>query len=305
MDHACQVTTSASDGSHGTGVLRPRSLVAGRYRIDRLVGRGGMGCVYKAYDLLLREPVALKIIEISTAFEWDALAEAIAEVRVARRVSHPHVCRVHDIGCHESTTSSGVKLWFFSMQFVRGSSLRAWLEDHPPTVVQVKRWARHILRGLGAVHEAGVVHGDVKAENILIRGRDGEAAILADFGCASLRRSATRWSGRTAPLRGSLLYMAPEQLDGATVTAATDIYAFGVMLHEMLTGEPFCADLSLRATTARLDAREDAAIRDFEALPSELRDFVARCLRTSRSERFHDAPSALKAFDASVWSLRQ
>src|SRR5208283_4078312 len=206
------------------GRFLPGTLIAERYRVIGLLGRGGMGEVYRATDLTLGQAVALKFLPEAASRDERALARFYNEVRIARQVTHPNVCRVYDVGQVEG-------LEFISMEYVDGEDLSVLLRRIGRLPVdKAIETARQICAGLAAAHEKGVLHRDLKPANIMIDGR-GQAVIM-DFGLAGL----------TAQLQGDVrsgtpAYMAPEQLAGSEVTVKSDIYALGLLLYELFTGK--------------------------------------------------------------------
>ncbi|MET0625877.1 MAG: serine/threonine-protein kinase [Pyrinomonadaceae bacterium] len=203
----------------------PGDVLAGRYRIAGLLGRGGMGEVYRADDLKLKQPVALKFLPESLSADGASLARFYQEVSVARQISHRHVCRVYDIGDAEG-------YHFISMEYVRGEELSSLLKriGRLPGDKAVET-ARQLCAGLAAVHEAGVLHRDLKPANVMIDER-GDVRIT-DFGIAALTGEVR---GRDA-LAGTPAYMSPEQLEGGELTARSDIYSLGLVLYEIFTGK--------------------------------------------------------------------
>ncbi|HVG31230.1 MAG TPA: serine/threonine-protein kinase [Pyrinomonadaceae bacterium] len=200
------------------------TMLADRYRVIALVGRGGMGEVYKAEDLKLEQTVALKFLPESLSADGAALARLYREVRVARQISHRNVCRVYDIG-----ESAGQH--FLSMEFVPGEELASLLRrigrlPHDKAV----EVARQLCAGLAAAHDNGVLHRDLKPANVMID--DAGNVRVTDFGLAGL---AEEFQGRDIGA-GTPAYMAPEQLAGREVTARSDIYALGLVLYEIFTG---------------------------------------------------------------------
>ena len=211
----------SSSGSIDHGRFPPGTLLGGRYRIVERLGHGGMGQVYRADDLKLGQQVALKFLPPDVDKDPARLTQLHTEVRMARQVSHPNVCRVYDIDEVEGHT-------FISMEYVDGEDLASLLrrigrfpEDRALAI------SRQVCAGLAAAHECGIVHRDLKPANVML---DGTGKIrLADFGLAGLTGESIR--------AGTPAYMAPEQLAGREVTARSDIYALGLVLYEIFTGE--------------------------------------------------------------------
>ena len=213
-------STSAVD----EGRFLPGTVVAGRYRIAGLLGRGGMGEVYRATDLTLGQAVALKFLPETTASDERALARFYNEVRIARQDTHPNVCRVYDVGVAEG-------LHYISMEFVDGEDLGSLLRRIGRLPVdKAVETARKLCAGLAAAHEKGVLHRDLKPANVMIDGRGH--VIIMDFGLAGLAEQLQ------ADVRsGTPAYMSPEQLAGTEVTAKSDLYALGLLLYEVFTGK--------------------------------------------------------------------
>ena len=212
------------------GPLRAGEVLAGRYEIDRVLGAGGMGVVYAARDLELGEIVALKVLHPSSGREDAAALDRFRhELRIARRVSHPHVVRTHDIGEAASRR-------FITMEYVDGWSLAQLLEQRATLALEaVVVIGKQLCRALDVVHGQGVIHRDLKPQNVLIT-RGGDVK-LTDFGIAELDQAHTPDAGGGAP-RGTLAYMAPEQLLGERIDARTDLYATAAVLCQCLTGSP-------------------------------------------------------------------
>ena len=201
----------------------PGAIVAERYRVIGLLGRGGMGEVYRADDLKLGQPVALKFLPRGLSDDPVRLERFYAEVRIARQVSHPNVCRVYDVGEIDGQT-------YLSMEYVDGEDLASLLKrigrlPHDKAV----EIARQICAGLAAAHDKGVLHRDMKPANVMIDGR-GRARIT-DFGLAVAAHENTE-----GELSGTPAYMAPEQLSGRGASVQTDVYSLGLVLYELFTG---------------------------------------------------------------------
>jgi len=215
---------SASSDSIDQARFTPGTILADRYRIVGLLGKGGMGEVYRADDLRLRQPVALKFLPESLGLDQRRLDRFHHEVRVARQVSHANVCRVYDIGEAEGHQ-------FISMEYVDGEDLAKVLRRMGrPSTDKALQIARQLCAGLAAAHDKGVLHRDLKPHNIMI---DGEGRVrITDFGLAGF---VADFAGRDLRA-GTPAYMAPEQLAGREVSVKSDIYALGLVLAELFTG---------------------------------------------------------------------
>jgi len=258
---------STSSDSPDEGRFLPGVLVAERYRILGLLGRGGMGEVYRATDLRLSQQVALKFLPESTAADPDTLARFHNEVRIARQVSHPNVCRVYDIGEIDGQP-------YISMEYVDGENLSALLRriGRLPNDTAIEM-ARKLCSGLAAAHDKGVLHRDLKPANIMIDGR-GQVLIM-DFGLAGI---ASQIQG--AEIRhGTPAYMAPEQLTGTEVTVRSDIYALGLVLYEMFTGKrAYDANSLAEMTRLREEAAPPSLVTHVRDLDPAVERVVRRCL---------------------------
>lgn len=275
---------SAADGRSSTGGgFTPGQVLAGRYRILGLLGRGGMGEVYRADDLKLGEPVALKFLPRALEADPAALRRLHEEVRSARQVSHPHVCRVHDIDEADGRH-------FLTMEYVDGEDLATLLRriGRLPESKALEI-ARQVCAGLQAVHDRGVVHRDLKPANVMLDGH-GRARIT-DFGLAV---SGGQSAGEVA---GTPAYMAPEQLAGAPVTARTDLYALGLLLYELCTGRrPF--EAASLAEWKRVHAEEPptSPSRHARELDPAFERVILRCLEKDPARR----PSSAAAVAAAL-----
>src|SRR5262249_53957529 len=209
----------------GDGRFVPGAVLAARYRVVGLLGKGGMGEVYRADDLTLGQPVALKFLPAAVEHDEERRERFISEVRIARQVTHPAVCRVFDIGEADGEH-------FLSMEYVDGENL-ATLMRRIGRLGSDKALdiARQICAGLGAAHDKGVLHRDLKPENVML---DGQGKVrITDFGLAGLEDSIRGDDVRS----GTPAYMSPEQLTGREVTARSDVYSLGLVLYELFTGK--------------------------------------------------------------------
>ncbi len=266
------------------GMFDPGTLIAGRYRIVALVGRGGMGEVYRADDLQLGQSVALKFLPGGVAGDEAALARFRAEVRLAREVSHPNVCRVYDIG-------EVAGQHFLSMEFIDGQDLAALVRS-------VGRFpqdraidlAGQLLSGLAAAHDRGVLHCDLKLSNIMVDGR-GRLRIT-DFGLASFAADVVDGG----VVGGTPAYMAPEQLGGRGVTTRSDIYSAGLVLYELFTGRlPFSGDSPAEHLRQRSEITPPAPSSVVGGIAPEVDRLILRCLEIDPRDR---PPSALAVLAA-------
>jgi serine/threonine-protein kinase len=237
-------------------------VLAGRYRIVALLGRGGMGEVYRADDLTLDQPVALKFLP-EAANDAERLERFRQEVRIARKVTHPNVCRVYDISEAEGRH-------FLSMEYVDGEDLATLLRriGRLPADKAVEV-ARKVCAGLAAAHDKGVLHRDLKPANVMLDGRGN--VMITDFGLAALAEQVAEADVRS----GTPAYMAPEQLEGREVTPRSDIYALGLVLYEIFTGRKAFEGKTLAEVTR---ARSDAAPQSPSLLVRDLDPAVERAI---------------------------
>ena len=260
-DDISRVTSAAAEDE---GRFVPGTLLGGRYRIIGLLGRGGMGEVYRATDLTLGQSVALKFLPEEASRNQRLLERFHGEVRVARLVSHPNVCRVYDIGEVEGMP-------FISMEYVDGEDLASLLlRIGRLPADKALETARKLCAGLTAAHDRGVIHRDLKPQNIMINKR-GEVVIM-DFGLAAI---ADQLSG--AEVRnGTPAYMAPEQLKGAGVTAKSDIYALGLVLYELFTGKkPYEA----KNVQQLIDLQDSAHLSSMTSVAADIDPSVEKVIR--------------------------
>lgn len=308
LNEAVRALATAGCASPGASVelawsttFQPGALVARRYLIRRFIARGGMGEVYEAFDQELQEQVALKTVTSTACDNPSAARRLKAEVQLARRVSHPNVCRIYDFG--SDLTPNGAPVSFLTMQFVDGETLGARIRRSGALPVEEARaLGRSLLRGLAAAHDAGVLHRDFKSDNVILLTEAAQSKpLILDFGLARAfdqTREHSSASGRG--LVGTLAYIAPEQLEGKPYTTASDIYSFGLVWFEMLTGElPFLPRSSPAVTTLdRLTRPVPPPSSRNPAVPGDLDAVVLACLRRSSSERLQTAGEVLARLDA-------
>ena len=267
----------------------PGVLIARRFRIEGLVGVGGMGVVYRARDTALDVTVALKLLRPELAARPDSFERFRQELLLARQVSSPHVVRIHDLAEHDGH-------WLISMDYVDGEALDRRIDRGPLPLEDALRIARQIALGLQAAHARDVVHRDLKPANVLVdRGGD---AYISDFGVAcSLASSGLTVAGPGGAI-GTPDYLSPEQARGDSVDTRSDLYALGLILHEMLTGTPaFKSATAAEAIAQRLVRQPPPVTRERPDLPAWVARLTERLLRPRPSHRLPDAAAVIEAID--------
>jgi serine/threonine protein kinase len=279
-------------------VVEPRRLetgqILGRYRVDDAIGRGAMGTVYRATDTTLGRNVALKLLEPEHGFiSGEARARFAREARAAAALTHENVVVLYEYGEHEG-------LPFLAMELVVGTMMRNLVGDSGVSVPMRVRWLVEVARGLAAVHEQGLVHRDVKPENVLVS-RDGVAK-LADFGIVKLGRpegTPQSFRTRTGQLVGTPDYMSPEQWATADVDARSDQYAWGLVAYELLTGRalplgrpppiqsvaPSLPDAVASVITRAIEHRREDRYSSMAEIIAELTPFAAKVVDESAITR--------------------
>ncbi|MFT3692627.1 MAG: protein kinase [Kofleriaceae bacterium] len=278
----------------GTGgsITETTELVAGRYRIVRWLGGGGMGRVYEAIDVELDERIALKVLR--PGMSEDAIERFRREVKLTRRIQHKNVARMFDIGEHQ-----GEK--FLTMELVVGESLKP--SAAPVPWKQLQSIAQQICAGLAAAHAVGVVHRDLKPDNILLESGTGRA-VITDFGIA---RTTQDGGGMTqvGAIIGTPRYMSPEQLSGAEVDARSDLFSLGVMLFELATGErPWQGDNAIAVAVAQ--ATTEAKQLDTQTrsdIPPAFAEVLARLIAIDPAHRPHSAEEVGAAISSGTTGL--
>src|SRR6516165_7604951 len=230
------------DATPEAQLFSPGDLLADRFRITRFIARGGMGEVYEAEDVELREEVAVKTIRSEVLQDTHALERFKREVHLAKQVTHPNVCRIFDLFRHATSVNTSILL--VTMELLRGETLAAYLGHRGRmTWREASPIAFQMVNGLGAAHQMGILHRDFKPGNVvLIQSAKGIRAVITDFGLAlqpgndSKRTSLQTGTGNF----GTPAYMSPEQVEGGALTPASDVYSLGLVLYEMVTGkQPF------------------------------------------------------------------
>jgi tetratricopeptide (TPR) repeat protein len=280
---------SSSSSEH---IFAAGEMVAGRYRIVEFLGSGGMGEVYAAEDQDLSEQIAIKIIRQETPFGANMLERLRREVQLARRVTHPNVCRVFDLGRHQQ---QGQDVVFLTMELIRGETLSTRLKREgkisPPEALLI---AMQLCEALDAAHQVGILHRDFKTSNVMLAGSGEQLrAVVTDFGIARLM-SGGKDSSTAATTQGIVVgtpaYMSPEQLLEEELTAASDIYSLGLVLYEMVTGNrPFQGASSWTETLKRLSVAPKPPMEVVRELGPRWNSTILRCLQRDPAKRFPSA----------------
>lgn len=286
-------------------------LLAGRFRIVRFLASGGMGEVYEAFDCELRTKVAIKTIRAEIARSPKVLEQFRREVQLARQVTHPNVCRIYDFfrhspasGAASTSGMNGEDIVFVSMELLHGEMLTDRLRRTGRIPEQEALLIlRQLASALAAAHEAGVLHRDLKPGNIMLELLpDGEQrTVIMDFGLAwTPKRVEDSFApGSERILFGTPDFMSPEQIEGKPVTLASDIYSFGLVAYQMLTGErPFASESPLYAALRRLKETPRPPGKLAEELSPRWNGLMARCLHPDPTRRFADVSDLLEALDA-------
>ncbi|WP_240770437.1 Stk1 family PASTA domain-containing Ser/Thr kinase [Nocardioides sp. GY 10127] len=258
-------------------------VLDGRYRIDAPLARGGMATVYEALDLRLERTVAVKVMRVGLGDDEAFAARFVREARAAARLSHPHVVAVHDQGDDDGVL-------FLAMELVRGPTLREVIrQEAPMSPTRALALLEPVVSALAAAHRAGVVHRDVKPENVLISSTDAQVKV-ADFGLAKAVGTDTQHTATGGVLIGTVSYLAPELVSEGRSDARVDVYAVGVVLYELLTGrKPHEGDSPIQVAYQHVHTDVPAPSVLVPGLPDYVDALVARATARDRSQRPADA----------------
>ncbi len=250
---------------------------AGRYQVIEELGRGGMGRVYKALDTEVQEKIALKILRPEIASNKKTIQRFRNELKLARRISHKHVCRMFDLSREED-------LYYITMEYVSGENLKSMIQMMGQLSVGKTIFiAKQVCEGLAEAHRIGVIHRDLKPSNIMID-KEGNTHIM-DFGIA--RSIETKDITRTEARIGTPKYMSPEQMGGRELDQRSDIYSFGVILYEMVTGQvPFDGDTAAEIAVKREREPPTPPIKINPQIPQDLNRMILRCIQKDKDKRF-------------------
>lgn len=285
--------SSASQSALTSGTLAPGTDFGPRYRIESLLGRGGMGAVYKAYDKELNRVVAIKLVRPELTTDPSTLQRFKQELLLASKISHKNILRIHDLGDVE-----GVK--FISMAYVEGEDLHSALERHGRLpLTRALHLTRQLCAALDAAHAEGVVHRDLKPQNVLLDGADN--AYVSDFGLAKSLEEGAALMTRTGEVLGTPRYMSPEQVEGKPAGPRSDLYALGLILYEMVTGAaPFKGASTYQLMYQRVTQRPKSPKEINPDLPDYLVRIIQRCLEPNPDVRYQRAQEVLRDLEREV-----
>jgi tetratricopeptide (TPR) repeat protein/tRNA A-37 threonylcarbamoyl transferase component Bud32 len=262
--------------------LAPGSDFGPRYRIESLLGQGGMGRVYKAYDKDIDRTVAVKVIRHGVMGESDALKRFKQELQLASKISHKNILRIHDMG-----EVGGTK--FITMAYVEGQDLYGILKEHPKMPIErALKFATQLAEALAAAHAEGVIHRDLKPQNILVNKDD--QIFVSDFGLAKSFEEGAQGMTKTGAFLGTPRYMSPEQVEGKPADQRSDLYSYGLMLYEMAVGDvPFTGESTLKVMYQRIQEKPKNPKLINPSLPSWFVRIIMRCLERDPAERYQSA----------------
>jgi serine/threonine protein kinase len=269
--------------------MRAPGTTLGRYTIRQSLGAGGMGEVYLAFDPELERSVALKVLPDDLAEDSLRVARFVREAKAASALNHPNILTVHDAGTHGDTR-------FLVTELVDGRTLREWLDEGRPDLRSLLDVVAQAASALSAAHEAGIVHRDVKPENLMLR-RDGLVKVV-DFGIAKLTAAPSLDTGASTAAQatqpgavlGTVRYMSPEQARGGAVDARSDVWSLGVVLYELVSGAPPFAGENAIATLAAILERDPQPLEAVAPhVPAPLARLVDRALRKAPHDRVASA----------------
>jgi serine/threonine-protein kinase len=299
---------AAAELAHEDDRLADGSML-GRYRVETFLARGGMGDVYRAADTKLRRTVAIKVLAQTKTGDPHRVARFMHEARTTASLDHPHIVKVYDVGHVDGRT-------YLVAEFLEGETLRARAARGPMPAGDVTRIATEIARGLQAAHAAGVVHRDLKPDNIFLTSA-GPAKIL-DFGIAKLAQDESVGDGfstLTGVVLGTAGYLSPEQIRGSAVDGRADLFALGALMFEMLTGSrAFAREHTVDTLHAILHEPPSDALLERPGVPPALAAIVIRLLAKPPDARYQSAASLIDALErvdvgdsrtpAGIWSRR-
>jgi serine/threonine protein kinase len=284
---------SAVVNAGGSYVSTEQRVLADRYRVDQLIGHGGMAKVYRGYDLTLGRDVAIKILDPDLARDTAFRTRFRLEAQAASRMSHPSIVRVFDAG---EDVSGAQPVPYIVMELVEGTLLKAIIADGPVPAADAVRYVDGILEALEYSHKAGVIHRDIKPGNVMVTPK-GQVKVM-DFGIARAVSDSSSTVAETTQIIGTAAYFSPEQAKGEPVDGRTDLYSTGVVLYELLTGrQPFRGDSPVAVAYQHVSETPVPPTEVNELSPGALDPIVLRALAKDPYQRYPDAASFRAALD--------
>src|SRR2546429_5245397 len=279
-------------GAHCVPMRTMQTEVLGeRYKLQDPIGRGGMATIYRGLDLVMERTVAIKVLREVYSTDPKFVTRFQREAKAASALQHPNIVQVYDYGQSDGN-------YFIVMELVEGTDLRRYLRSRGVLAVDRAIIIAHdVALGLGAAHRRGIVHRDVKPQNVLV-GRDGSIK-LTDFGIASVFKyiNAERLRSTGMPL-GTVQYYAPEQAQGEIVSPAADVYALGIVMYEMLTGRtPFDGDTPVAVAMQHIQDLPTPPSHFNPNIPPALEEIILRCLEKAPEMRFRDGSQLARALE--------
>lgn len=276
-------------------------ILSGRYRVDSLIGRGGMASVYRGYDLTLGRTVAIKILRKDLASDNTFRTRFRLEAQAASRMSHPSIVRVYDAGEDLADDGAGgtAHTPFIVMELVRGRLLKDISAEGPLSPDDAAGYVDGILEALEYSHRAGVVHRDIKPANVMVTD-DGQVKVM-DFGIARAVSDTSATVAETTTILGTAAYFSPEQAKGEQVDGRADLYSTGVVLYELLTGRPpFVGDSPVSVAYQHVREAPVPPSQVADGIPAQLDPVVMRALAKDPAQRFADAATFREELDAAI-----
>lgn len=276
-------------------------ILSGRYRVDELIGRGGMASVYRGYDLTLGREVAVKVLKADLARDSGFRTRFRLEAQAASRMAHPAIVRVFDAGEDVETDAAGVAhpVPYIVMELVHGELLKAVIARGPVPVADAVRYTDGILEALEYSHRAGVVHRDIKPGNVMVTAT-GQIKVM-DFGIARAVSDSSSTVAETTTILGTAAYFSPEQAKGESVDTRADLYSTGVVLYELLTGrQPFRGDTPVAVAYQHVSETPVPPSEVDDTLPRGLDAVVLRALAKDPFQRYQDAATFRESLDAAM-----
>ena len=265
-------------------------MLAGRYQVGEIIGRGGMADVFEGVDLRLGRKIAIKLLKSDLANDENFESRFAQEAQASAKMAHPTIVRIYDAGEEITTDSNGNvrKTPFIVMEYVKGKLLRDLMHERKLSLSEAVGYAKGVLTALEYSHKAGIIHRDIKASNIMVT-EEGQVKVM-DFGIARAISDSSATQAHTSGIVGTAQYFSPEQARGEAVDARTDLYSTGVVLYEMLAGRPpFKGDTAVSVAYQHVSEKVTPPSEHNLEITTEMDQVVLNALAKDREERFQTA----------------